>query len=173
MNNEPMMSTARWLSAVLPALALAACASVTPYQPLQDGVGYSDQKLESNRFRVSFAGNSSTPRETVENYVLYRTAEVTLANGYDYFTLAAQTTEAELKSAGGSFGFGIGGIGIGRHGGLGIGIGSGTEIRTEYQGSADVNLFHGKKPDNDPHAYDARQLRDNLESTIARPKPEA
>jgi hypothetical protein len=40
--------------------------------------GYSDQQIESNRFRVSFAGNSLTARETVERYLLYRAAELTV-----------------------------------------------------------------------------------------------
>ena len=166
-----MISAARSFSVLLPALLLAACATVTPYQPLNNGVGYSDQKLESNRYRVSFDGNSSTPRDTVQNYVLYRVAELTLANEYDYFTVAAQSTEAELKGTGGNFGFSFGGFGFGRNGGIGVGLGSGSDIRTEYQGSADVTLFRGKKPETDPHAYDAREIKANLESKIQRPKP--
>lgn len=168
-----MTSTTRLPSALLATLLLAACASVTPYQPLHNGVGYSDQKLESNRFRVSFDGNSSTPRETVENYVLYRVAEVTLANGYDYFTVATQSTDAELKSTGSRFGFSFGGFGFGRNGGVGVGVGTGSDIYTEYQGSADVTMYRGKKPENDAHAYDAREIQTNLESTITRPKPKA
>ena len=158
------------LGALLSALLLSACASVTPYQPLNNGVGYADQKLENNRYRISFSGNSSTPRETVANYVLYRAAEVTLSNGYDYFTLAAQSTDQEIKSGGGGFGFGFGGVGIGRNGGLGIGFGSGSDIRTEYQGSADVAMYRGKKPANNAQAYDAREVKNNLDPTITRPK---
>ncbi|MFT4046301.1 MAG: hypothetical protein QM661_06340 [Solimonas sp.] len=48
--------------AVLLAAVLAACATVTPYQPAGDGYGYRSQMLESNRYRVSFAGSSATPR---------------------------------------------------------------------------------------------------------------
>ena len=62
---------------------LAGCETATPYQPLntanRDAGGYSDHQIEANRFQVSFSGNSVTSRETVERYLLYRSAELTLA----------------------------------------------------------------------------------------------
>jgi hypothetical protein len=78
--------------------SLSACMTATPYQPATAGRssasgGYSDTQIESNRFRVSFKGNSLTARETVERYLLYRAAELTLQNGYDYFVLADRDTE--------------------------------------------------------------------------------
>lgn len=159
------------LGTLIPILLLGACATVTPYQPLQDGAGYSEQRIESNRYRINFAGNSKTPRETVQNYVLYRAAEITLANQYDYFTVAAQNTQAEAKNSGPSFGFGIGGIGIGSRGGLGVGIGTGTGSRAEYDASADVVLFRGQKPKDDQRSYDAREIKNNLEPKILRKPP--
>ena len=42
-------------------------------------------RLSDNRWRVTFTGNSVTPRETVENYLLLRAAEVTLAAGHQPF----------------------------------------------------------------------------------------
>ncbi|MFW2344234.1 MAG: CC0125/CC1285 family lipoprotein, partial [Brevundimonas mediterranea] len=42
-------------------LALAACATATPYQPAGfngERGGYAEQRVENNRYRVSFAGNS-------------------------------------------------------------------------------------------------------------------
>ena len=68
-------------------LLLAGCAVPTPYQPATKGYGYSEQQLESNRYRVTFSGNSVTPRDTVQNYLLYRAAEVTRESGHDYFTV--------------------------------------------------------------------------------------
>lgn len=161
----------KYMLMVVAALLLSACASTAPYQPLDDGVGYSEQKLEANRYRVSFAGNSATPRETVENYLLYRAAELTLNNGYDGFTLAARDTQAQSRSSGPSFGIGFGGIGIGSHTGFGLGVGTGTGGSTEYQGSADIVMFRGKKPAADLRAYDARELKTNLDAQIKRPKP--
>ena len=52
------MSTTLSLGAVVGLLALAGCTAPTPYQPTADGYGYSEQQLESNRYRVTFSGNS-------------------------------------------------------------------------------------------------------------------
>ena len=40
------------------ALALSACASLAPYGPQQgpNGQGYAEQRIESNRFRVTYRG---------------------------------------------------------------------------------------------------------------------
>lgn len=166
------MSPATRLPFVLfSALLISACSTITPYQPLKHGVGYSEQKLEANRYRISFDGNSFTERTTVQNYVLYRCAELTLAQGYDYFKVAAQSAEAEPQDRSGtfSFGFGLGGV---SQSGFGLGVGTSTGVdRTDYQGSADITLHHGKKPAEDPTAYDAREVKANLEAGITRPKP--
>ena len=61
---------------VAAALLSSACMTTTPYQPLKGGEGYSEQRIESNRYTVRFFGNAQTPRQTVENYLLYRAAEL-------------------------------------------------------------------------------------------------
>ena len=154
-------------------LTLMACATATPYQPLRSGQGYSEQRLESNRFKILFAGNASTPRQTVENYLLYRSAEVTLQNGYDYFVMADTSTEAETRytqTFNGGFGSYFWGPYYGP--GFGLGVNSGSSVpRTEYEAQANILVFKGKKPSNDVKAFDARDLKANLESTITRPAP--
>lgn len=152
-------------------LALAACATATPYQPLSDGKGYAEQKLESNRYRVRFTGSGKTPRETVENYLMYRAAELTLQNGYGHFLVAARDSEAppprNANTGGVSIGFGSGGysgIGIG----LGTVIGGGDETRLAQM---DVLMFAGPKPANQPAAFDAREVLNNLGAVIQRPVP--
>ena len=88
---------------VLLGLLLAACAGKpTPYQQAQGGYGYSEQRIEENRYRVSFAGNSATSRQTVEDYLLYRAAELTVQNGHDWFEVAARDTVQEYAGYGGS-----------------------------------------------------------------------
>src|SRR3546814_14821204 len=79
---------------------LTACATTTPYQPVRDGYGYQDQRIEGNRYRVTFAGSTATPRQTVENYLLYHAAELTLASGNDYFIVTQRSEEhkSELQS---------------------------------------------------------------------------
>ena len=60
------------LTGAIAALAvLGACATATPYQAALDGDrGYSEMKIEDNRFQVEFSGNSLTDRKTVETYLL-------------------------------------------------------------------------------------------------------
>jgi hypothetical protein len=78
------------------ALLLAGCASPTPYAPRLQGeqTGYTDRQLAPNRYRVTFSGNTVTPRETVESYLLLRAAEVTRAAGYDFFVFDTRNTKA-------------------------------------------------------------------------------
>ena len=75
---------------VLAALALAACATATPYQPAarNGDYGYVERKIEDNRYTIQFNGNSITERETVESYLLFRAAELTLQHGFDYFVVS-------------------------------------------------------------------------------------
>ncbi|WP_448664848.1 CC0125/CC1285 family lipoprotein [Sphingomonas sp. CJ20] len=98
------------LAALAAALALGGCMTATPYKPAtgvgEYRTGYSDEQIESNRFRVSFAGNSLTARETVERYLLYRAAELTLQSGFDHFVLVTRDTEkrSETYSTPGAWG---------------------------------------------------------------------
>ena len=84
------------------AIGLAACATATPYQPIGYGGssasgGFSEQQIERNRFRVTFAGNSLTSRERVETYLLFRSAELTLQNGHRYFQTIERETERDRR----------------------------------------------------------------------------
>lgn len=77
---------------------LGACATATPYQAASTSDrGFSEQKIEDNRFQVQFAGNSLTDRKTVETYLLYRAAELTKQNGYDHFRVVRRETDAKTK----------------------------------------------------------------------------
>ncbi|WP_020649092.1 CC0125/CC1285 family lipoprotein [Solimonas variicoloris] len=159
--------------AILAAAGLAtlvACAAVTPYQPARKGYGYSAQMLETNRYRVSFTGSSETPRQTVENYLLYQAAEVTLNSGNDYFIVAASSTSAKPGS-GPSFSVGVGGFGFGSHSGVGVGVGTetGGSQKAEYSAQAEILTFKGAKPADNPQAFDAREVKANLEAQIVRP----
>ena len=86
-----------WVAAISSLFLLSACATETPYQAGNGGYGYNDQQIEENRYRVTFAGNPSTPRETVQNYLLYRAAELTVQQGYDYFIMTNQDVERSTR----------------------------------------------------------------------------
>ena len=77
-------------------LLLSACAQPAVYAPreVRGGPGYSDQQLAANRYRVTFTGNSITSREQVEDYLLRRSAEVTLQAGFTNFMFDTRNTEA-------------------------------------------------------------------------------
>lgn len=80
-------------------LALAACATPTPYQPLTaERGGYAEERLAEDRYRVVFAGNARTPAEQVENYLLRRAAELTLERGYGWFRVSDQRTEGNIRT---------------------------------------------------------------------------
>jgi hypothetical protein len=112
-------SNLRWAKpvagALLLALGVSACATGPVYRPRGPGdtVGYTDQRLTQNRFRVTFAGGAGTQREQVEDYLLRRAAEVTLQNGFSHFVFDARDTEPRTYYRSGftprsSFGVGFG-----------------------------------------------------------------
>ncbi|MGF1457217.1 MAG: hypothetical protein ACFB6R_17800 [Alphaproteobacteria bacterium] len=162
--------------AALGALALAACATATPYQPANNrGEGFAEFQLESNKFRVTFSGNTLTPLPTVENYLLYRAAEVTVNKGFDHFIVLEDKSEA--MSTFRSFGTVIGGA-EGRffYGTRGFGGGFGTTTATtrerrEYMAQAIIETGTGPKPADNPSAFNAREVLENLAPTIVRPEP--
>ncbi len=102
----------RHLTLAVAAAILTACATTTPYQAATKPGGFdgfSQTIIENDRARVSFGGNSLTERETVENYLLYRAAELAVDKGFDHFTLEDRDTEAKtrLSHSGSSFGGGL------------------------------------------------------------------
>lgn len=161
-------------------LALAACAGQTPYQPRGSEGGYSEQQVEANRFRVTFAGNTATPREVVENYLLYRAAELTVEQGYDWFDMAGRNTRENTQTVTytdpptGYY------VPVTRYYGPGDyrtylvwqPMFGGSVERNTYQrftASGEILLHHGQKPADDTLAFDARQVMANLGPTLKRP----
>ena len=155
-------------SIVVLGLLLAACASApTPYQAAQGGFGYSEQQIEESRYRVSFAGNAATTRPTVEDYLLYRAAELTVQTGHDWFEVVDRNTVQEYSGYGGSPEMGVG---VGSGGGFGVGLslpvlggggGSGS-----YTASMDVLVRDGEKPQENADAYDAFSVISRLQPKI-------
>ena len=176
----------RTATAALASLALAACATTTPYQPADASSslkqGYSDQAIEDNRYRVAFKGNSSTPKEVVETYLLYRAAELTLQQGKDWFLVVDRDTEGQSRLRPDSFrspyysrfGFGYSYFHP-AHGWRGAydpfwrEAPTYTEV-TRYEASAEIIMNSGEKPQDEPRAFDAREVQKNLAARIERPE---
>jgi hypothetical protein len=176
----------RLLAATLIALSLAACATPTPYAPgaTPGGPGFSERRIEENRYAITFRGNSLTPRETVEDYLLYRAAELTLAQGLDHFSVASRATDAKtrLQSNGGRSAFwydywlyspryGYRSF----YGPFGDPFFDHPEYRevTRFEATAEIAMFKGPKPENNAQAYDARDVAANLAGKIQRPAPKS
>ena len=81
------------------AAILVACESLSIYRPAKSAgdVGFSEQKLSENQYRVTFQGNAGTSRVRVEDYLLFRAAELTSEKGYDYFVVTEHDTEADKR----------------------------------------------------------------------------
>ena len=149
-------------------MLLAACASApTPYQAATGDYGFREQQIEANRYRVSFAGNPATSRQTVEDYAMYRAAELTVQNGHDYFEVVDRSTD---QAFGGSAGAPQVGVGYGSGSGFGLGmsvpiLGSGGGS-SRYTAQMDVLLHDGEKPQGDPNAYDAWEVISRLQPKV-------
>lgn len=161
------MRTHRLASALVLSGMLAACGQPTPYQPATDGYGYSQQQIEDNRYRVAFAGNELTPAGTVQNYLLYRAAELTLDEGYDYFVVVDREVERSTSYSGTAD---LGADHWSRWdddsvGGFGLSTYSANPSH-RYTTYADIVMFQGEKPQSDVNAYDARDVLRRLDPTI-------
>jgi hypothetical protein len=175
-------------------IGLAACGTATPYQPNVPGQsssgGYSELRLEPNRFRVNFQGNSLTSRETVEAYLLYRAAELTTQQGYDWFSMVDRDTERKTQTYVDPDPFyrpWYGGYGYWRpywrYHARGYAWrtwdpfwgdpfwGNNVDVRTvdRYEASAEVLMGKGPKPQGDPRAFDAHAVLENLRPRIVYP----
>jgi hypothetical protein len=160
------------------ASALAACATSTPYQPASDGgYGFSDQKIEDNKYRITFRGNSSTSREQVENALLYRAAELTVQNGFDYFVMLESDTEARTRRTRSPAFYGYYPYGPYAFPYYAYGWGWGSPFYdsyereyTRYSAVAFVTLHKGPKPADNPQAFDAREVMANLGPLVLNPE---
>jgi hypothetical protein len=160
---------------------LGACATSTPYQaasPASYGrYGFEEQRIENNRVRITFRGNSMTERETVETYLLYRAAEITLENGHDYFVVASRDTEEHSQLQGLDRPFPFDRWYYSPRWGWRPWSDpfwrEPTHYReiTRYEAVAEIATFDGQKPPDDPNAYDAREVMANLQGRIVRPPP--
>jgi hypothetical protein len=125
----------------LAALSLAACATPTTYGPQADarGVGFTDYRIETGRYRVTFQGGPGAPPEQVMDFALRRAAEVVARDGYG---------GSSVSIGGGSGGY---------RSGVGIGVGTTFDLSggPAYRQTLEVLAGKGPKPEG---AYDARAI---------------
>ena len=158
-------------------LALSACIGPAPYAPRLAGqaTGYTDRQLAPNRYRVTFTGNSATSREEVEDYLLRRAAEVTLAAGYSHFMFDSRDTMARTnydvmgyprRPFGPAFGPGFGFWSFRPRWGYDP-LGPDVDIitTTQYQAYAEIVLLNDADAAREPRAVDARAVLQHIPVT--------
>ncbi len=184
---NPTRILTRTLPLTVSALLLAGCMTPSPYAPRTEGqkTGYTDRELTQTRYRVTFTGNSVTPRETVESYLLLRAAEVTRAAGYSSFIFDTRNTKTNHSYTavpdapgpywGGGWGrrgrFGYWG-GFGGWGGYGFGYDPSVDIvvRTNYAAYAEIVMLTPEQAAKEPRALNAADVIAHIGPDAA-PKP--
>ena len=148
------------------ALALSACASLAPYGPQQSagGQGFNEQRIESNRFRVTYNGVGA-PGPVVDR-ALFRAAQLTVDQGYDWFEVTQRWIDGRPDSAGGvrpSVSIGAGSSRYGGYRSSGVGVGLGFDLSGPQPTSTTLEIVmgRGQRPDR-PGAYDARGVQDAI-----------
>lgn len=157
---------------ILPAIAalgLSACATQpTVYQPATGpkAVGYSDYRIESDRFRVTFQGGPGASAQQVSDLALLRAADLAVANGYDWFRVSDRFVQGRADS-GPRIGLGVGGADYGRSSGVGLGLGTSFNLGggPSLTVTLEVMMGKGERP-RAADTYDARSLRQNLAPRI-------
>ena len=181
-------------AALMGAAGVAGCATVTPYQPDLPGQrasgGYSEQRIGDGRYRVNFSGNSLTSRDRVEGYLLYRAAELTLRDGFDWFLIVDRLTEREAQTYavpdpahrpwyGPGYGHWRPSWRFHRRGGWELWRPSrhrpfwpdAGDLRTieQFEAHAEIVMRRGSIPAGEERAFDARRIMTDLGPTIERP----
>ncbi len=148
------------------ALALTACASLAPYgrQMGPNGQGYSEQQIERDRFRVTYKGVGAPG--PVADMALFRAAQLTVEQGYDWFEVTQRWIDGRPDSAGGVRPSVSVGASSGRYGGWstsGVGLGLGFDLSGPQPTSTTLEVVMGRGPRPDRReAYDARGVQDAI-----------
>ncbi|MCG8360615.1 MAG: hypothetical protein MI920_34050 [Kiloniellales bacterium] len=168
----------RVMIAVGLALLLAACATPTPYQAAsgESAYGFREERLDPQTWRLHFSGNSVTEREQVEDYLLYRAAELADKEGARGFVVLDRNTERQTHYIGiyqPSFGhFSTHGYFRSSHYHFlhrpGFGA---TTLRPidRYTAHATVRLFDEQPPEGLGVPYDANEVISTIGPRIVRP----
>jgi hypothetical protein len=167
------------LVGALAGLTLAGCTTPAPYAPRGHGetTGYTDRELAANRYRVTFTGNSATSRETVENFLLLRAAEVALAAGSQNFMFDSRDTRTDTRYS--AFPEPGPGPGWGRYWRFrpywGYGAFGPTDVdivtTTRYEAYAEIVLLTADQASHEPRALNAHDVVSHLGPSAAPPPP--
>ncbi|MBY0565227.1 MAG: hypothetical protein K2P58_13725 [Hyphomonadaceae bacterium] len=160
---------------VLAALLAACVTSPPPYAPSAsvDVAGYSETRIESNRYFVTYRAPGGADAALLQDYALLRAADLTLQNDRDWFWVDRRTVDEQPASRGPSVGVGVGAGSWGRRSGASVGVGINLPIGQSGQrargATLEVRLGDGPKPEA-PNAYDARSVAASLRARLNTPR---
>lgn len=149
-------------------LLLAACVTPTPYQAASGefGQGYSETQIETGKYRVSFKGNTATSRETAENYILLRAAQLAQADGYGHFVIFDESDDSRSTFQSNSTGFNTFGGRAFFGGGFGAGGFDNSSTRTRERRTPNISVliqgFEGPKSEENFEAFNTEEVISNL-----------
>lgn len=92
-DNKGSLSMRNLIVGLVLALVLAACQTPTSYKPHDGRYGYAEEQLDETTYRVLFSGNEHTSRETVNDHLMRRAAELTIELGFERFVIIRSVTE--------------------------------------------------------------------------------
>lgn len=138
----------------------------TSYQAKSFTGGFSETQLSENIFKINFKGNGYTHSERTEDFVLLRSAEITLDHGFTHFIIIDNkqssdiritTTPAQTTTYGSISSYGNTTYGSAQT----ITTGGNTVIIKQPSATNTIMCFNGK-PTEYQVVYDAQLTRTNL-----------
>ena len=155
-----------WFIMPAVAVALAACTTPTVFAPMTgpSSAGFTETRIEADRWRVTFRGGSDAGPERVADLALLRAAQLTLQQGDDWFRVTQRYGEA-LPPRGPTLSVGAGSSNYGWRGGssFGVGVGGiplgGGPLISE---TLEIVMAKGDAPKGDPAVYDAHSVEQTI-----------
>lgn len=152
--------------------ALAACATApTVYAPAAGpkAVGFSEMRIEPGRYRITFRGGPGAPMTQVADYALLRAADLTLADGYDWFRVVDRYAAQSGGGGGPQLSVGAGGGSGGYRSGVGVGVGTSFDLSGGPALTQIIEIIMGKgapPPSAKGEVYNAADVRRTIGARI-------
>lgn len=145
------------------AATLSACATApTVYAPAMSasGVGFSELRIEPGRYRVTFRGGPGAPMAQVADYALLRAADLTLADGYDWFRVVDRYVAQSGYDSGPRVSVGAGGGSGSYRSSLGVGVGTSFNLGGGPSMTQTLEILMGRgAPPVGGEVYNAAEVR--------------
>ena len=181
MNTPPTHTarTSRWTRGLLTLALLASLGScATSYGSKGLFGGFEEMRIDGNTMRVHFQGNGYTSKQTVETYTLMRCAELTQENGFDWFLVVDDDTEAkdtQVHSGSTNYSSTSGVAGINSLGNVNYGSStsgwtspSATFNIRKYDSGVVIKMFSGERPQEAFNGYVAAEVIEFLGPQVDR-----